>query len=312
MRKNYNEALLYETLFQVLRRNEAEAWKMYDNLRKCIDVSRPLPEIISPLCDITNLSSVALGEAYYHLRTLFEAYEQRLSYEIIDDRDPLWPKGADRGESPVHFLFLAGNSALLSRPRVTVIGMKNPTQLGFNSSLIALGEINSAKCVMMSVFESGVDQYCIQNALLEKIPQIIVLSSPLHQCNPDSFRELMVAVVNSGSLLITSFPPSARSEKWFSIPRNRLLMAISEYVVIPEERDGGPSWALADIAHANGAPVILFESSVQNPAYKYATAYAQNENVIVWRKKNDLKRVLVPMKSVPRKKKENPDQLELF
>ena len=61
-----------------------------------------------------------------------------------------------------------------------------------------------------------------------------------------------------------------------------------------------------------GSPVILFESSVQNPAYRYATAYSQNANVIVWRKRNDLKRVLVPMKSTPRRKKENPEQLELF
>ena len=122
----------------------------------------------------------------------------------------------------------------------------------------------------------------------------------------------MVAIVNSGSLLITGFPPSSKSEKWFSIPRNRLLMAISQYVVIPEEKDGGPSWALADIAHREGSPVILFESSVQNPAYRYATAYSQNANVIVWRKRNDLKRVLVPMKSTPRRKKENPEQLELF
>ncbi len=312
MRRNYNEALLYETLFQVLRRNEAEAWKVYDNLRKCIDVSRPLPEIISPLCDISNISSVALGDAYYNLRSQFEAYEQRISYEIIDDRDPLWPTGADRGESPVHFLYLAGNTDLLSKERVTVIGMKNPTQLGLNSSMTALTEIAAAKCVMMSVLESGVDQYCIQNALLMKIPQIVVLASPLHQCNPDSFRELMVAVVNSGSLLVTGFPPSSRSEKWFSIPRNRLLMAISHYVVIPEEKDGGPSWALADIAHSNGAPVFLFESSVQNPAYSYATAYSKNENVVVWRRKNDIRRVLSPMKSAPRKRKDNPDQLELF
>lgn len=312
MRKNYREALLCETIKELTKKKDDSSWTVFKSLKECVDVKRPCCEILPSITSSLGVSKEAFTAIYNRIELKFEAYEKRINYEIIDEDDPLWPKGAERGENPVHFLYLCGNKDLLTKPRLTVFGAKNVTGTGLSECHRLVEESSRTGHVLLCVIEKGVCQAVLQSALKAKLPVIAVLASPLHQCNPEALKNIMIEIVNSGSLLLTGFAPSSSVEKWFSIPRNRLMIEMSQKLAIPEERDGGPAWMLADIALEKQLPVYVFESLVQNPAYTYAFKYSRIPGVTVIRKKGELKKLLAPPKKREKRNTENPEQLTLF
>ena len=312
MRKNYREALLYETIKELVKKKDDSAWNLFQEIGKRADVSKPISEIVPAILETLSLTLEVFTSVYNRFELKFEAYAKHINYTILSEDDELWPKGAEKGDNPVHFLYLCGNSELLSRPRLSVFGQVNPTEKGLDNAKRIVDEMHKTGYSLFCVLEKGIEQKILQESLKTHLPVIVVLASPLHQSNPEALRDIMVQVVNSGSLLLTGFSPCSSVEKWFSIPRNRLFIEISQNLAIPEERDGGPAWMLANLALEMQKPVFIFESSLQDSNNTYAFKFSRTKGVTVIRKKGELKSSLGIEKRRVRKKADNPDQLTLF
>ncbi len=310
MRKNENEAMLYETLKSIYRGDEDIAWESYLKVALKADVTRTLPEIISITCDTLNVNSFTLSEAYYKVRNIFSAYQ--FDYEIITEADPLWPQGLKYTDLKFHFLYLVGDRSLLTKTRCAVLGMRQPSLQGKEDAIKAINEVNDAGGVVVSTLDTGLDAYSLLYAYNIKCPSIAVLASPLHQCIPETQKDLMINIANSGGLLISPFPPCAKTQKWFTVPRNRLLVTLADYLVILEEKDGGPLWTLGELSLQAEHKVILFNTVTENPAYTYASRFGQKEGVCIYSRKGDLKRIIAPQRKRSKTKREDSEQLSLF
>ena len=67
MRRNENEALLYETLYALSKKDENKAFLMYNMVALKADITRTLPEIMSQLIEITGFDSYLISETYYRI-----------------------------------------------------------------------------------------------------------------------------------------------------------------------------------------------------------------------------------------------------
>ncbi len=307
MLKNENQALLYETLAQLCRHDAKRAWTFFSAIALRADITRTLPEIITTVCEVTGETSFAISEVYYKVRSAFSAY--RFEYSIISENDSEWPLKAQADDLNVHFLYATGDLSLLKKPKVSVLGMRQPSEAGKENAVKAIDETVEAGGVLVGTLDIGLDVWSMLCGYNKGMGEIAVLASPLHQCVPESQKELMVNIARRG-LLITSFPPSASAQKWFSVPRNRLLVSLTDVVAVAEEKDGGPVWTLLEQAVKIGKKAFIFSSMLEDPAFTYAARYAEAEGVQTWRRKGDIKRLFVPRKK--RTAKTDDGQLSLF
>ena len=307
MRRNENEALLYETLYALSKKDENKAFLMYNMVALKADITRTLPEIMSQLIEVTGFDSYLISETYYRIRNSFSSY--RFDFSIISETDPIWPKALIN--SDVHFLYLVGNKDLLSTNKVALRGLRVPSDDGKNNAVNAVHELLNAGATLVTTLDVGLDHFSASYALSNGVPTILVLSSPLHVAVPESGKELMVKIANSNGLLVTQFAPSAKTEKWYAVLRNRLLSSIADHFVLIEEKDGGPLFAQAESFIEQKGRVLVYDSFISNPIYTYAQRLSQNPKITQLKRKGDLKRAILPPKKREKKKKDE-DQLELF
>lgn len=300
--------MLYETLCRLAKGNTETAYDFYSRIAIHAGVDSTLPEIVGAVADVTGLNTFTISEAYYKVRNLFAAY--KFNYFIISENDPAWPAGL-RG-SGFHFLYAAGDITLLGKKALAVTGMRMPSDEGKKAAAAACREASDAGYAVVSTLDYGIDSYSLMYSLNEKIPVIAMLASPLHQAVPESQKELMVSVANNGGLILTPFAPCQKAEKWFAVPRNRALTSLADSIAVAEEKDGGPSWRLASLVQEKGGRVFVFRSSLDKDEYTYARRFSVEENVHIWNRNGDIKRVLSQTGVKKRRKKEDNDQLELF
>lgn len=303
MRARLNESLLYESLRSLVGDG---AWSLLTTLAGSVDISRPLPEIVRPVAEAAGVEAWRINDAWQRERHFHEAYP--FDYHILMEGDNLFPKNLEG----FHFLYCYGRLSLLEASPVTVLGMRGPSMEGRQSAVDVIRELSSLGRPIMGTLDTGLDAYSMLYALNERMGQIVVLASPLHQCMPESQKALMLSLANAkpANLLVSPFPPSAKAQKWFTVPRNEVLVALTDFLVILEERDGGPLWKLARSLTDRGGRVMLTDSCLSDPLYSQARLFAEDHEVLVYRRHGDLKRILTSHSS--RRRKTEAEQLELF
>ena len=277
MRARLNESLLYESLRSLVGDG---AWPLLTTLAGSVDISRPLPEIVRPVAEAAGVEAWRINDAWQRERHFHEAYP--FDYHILMEGDKLFPKNLEG----IHFLYCYGRLSLLEASPVTVLGMRGPSVEGRQSAVDVIRELSSLGRPIMGTLDTGLDAYSMLYALNERMGQIVVLA------------------------LVSPFPPSAKAQKWFTVPRNEVLVALTDFLVILEERDGGPLWKLARSLTDRGGRVMLTDNCLSNPLYSQARLFAEDHEVLVYRRHGDLKRILTSHSS--RRRKTEAEQLELF
>lgn len=308
MQRNENAAMLYETLCRIAKGKSDVAYDFYSRIAIHAGVDSTLPEIVEAVSSVTGESTYTVTEHYYKVRALFSTY--KFNYTIISENDPSWPSGLDNRD--FHFLYAAGDITLLGKKKLAVTGMRMPSDDGKKNAAVSCREAGQAGCAVVSTLDFGIDSFSLMYSLNEKIPCIALLASPLHQCVPETQKELMVSIANNGGLILTPFSPSQKAEKWFAIPRNRLLTSIASAISVSEEKDGGPSWRLASLVEEKAKPVFIFDNMLEKDEYTYAKRFSTEEGVHIWKRSGDIKRILSSSTSSRRKKNNSSEQLELF
>lgn len=301
-----NEALLYETLFSLSSSNEPAAWQQFCTLAGICDVSQDLEQIVSEVSRLTQKPIYEINDTYLRIKHCFSSYP--FSYDILSWKDPLFPSSLNG----IHFLYTYGDLSLLEAESVTLLGQRSPSQEAKQDAVNIVSELSRLGACMMSTLDTGLDAYCVLYAYNQRIRTVIPLASPLHQCMPESQKELMESVANSGlALLVSPFSPAAKAQKWFTVPRNDLLVALTRNLIILDEKDGGPVWKLAGRIRANNAHIMVCENCISREDGNYARAFMQSGCASSYRKKGDVAAFLGLRKKRVHSTKTGT-QLELF
>lgn len=269
---NSEEAKCFEAL-AVLVGDARKAFELMKDLN--VDGSSSLPFYGNAIYASIGKRTDDVTLAYKSVSDAFDS--ERIDYSIISYTSHLFPY--NRSDEPVYYLYAAGNKELLSKEKVTCLGSPMPSLQGKNDMAKAVEAIIAMDAAVVAPLDNGLGSFALSLALKEGGSAIAVLSTPLSKCNNHNLLDLMGQLYEKG-LLVSQFAPSVKTQKWHVVLRNRFLSGISNSVYLAEDKDGGPSWAVFDLAMELGAKTMLSKAIVENPNLKWPRDRMQKGSLV--------------------------------
>lgn len=265
---NAEEAKCFETLASIT----GDEQKAFDLMRSLsIDGSSPIPFYANAISIATGKSPDDICSLYKSISDAFDS--EKVDYSIIPYTNPIFPK--NKSIEPVFYLYAAGKKELLLKKRVTCLGTPLPSLQGKSDMASAVEAVVSSDGAILAPLDTGLGAFALSRALKEGGAAIGVLASPVSKCPSSQLLDLMGELYENG-LLISQFAPSVKSQKWHVVLRNRFISGISENIYLAEDKDGGPGWAIFDMALSLGSRCYISKALADNPNSKYSSERLQN------------------------------------
>lgn len=139
-------------------------------------------------------------------------------------------------------LFLKGDVSLLEKPKIAIVGSRRPSK--YSKEITAkLAKLLSQKYVIVSGGAMGIDAIAHQNAK----STIMVSPSGLDIIYPKVNKNLIENIAKN-HLIISEYENGYKPRPYSFVKRNRIVVAISEFVIIIEADKNSGSMRSAEIA----------------------------------------------------------------
>ncbi len=148
------------------------------------------------------------------------------------DRDDL-PKSLREIRKPPRRLYYKGNINLLGKRKVTIVGTRRPTSYGISITKKIVAKYKLSDIVIVSGFANGIDFNAHMAALDNDIPTIAIIGCGIDVMYPKN-KKLRERLNNSNSLILSEYDYGVKPKPYHFPLRNRLLAAISDYVIVVE------------------------------------------------------------------------------
>lgn len=157
-----------------------------------------------------------------------------LGGQILVQEDPLFPAPFHELENSPILISVLGDPALLGHMGIAVVGTRRPGKSSRKASYrIGIACAKSSRTVV-SGLAMGSDTQAHWGAIHGGGKTIAVLPSPLTEIVPKRNRKLAEEIVSKGGVLISEVLPETRVEPYHFVQRNRLIAALSEWIVVVE------------------------------------------------------------------------------
>lgn len=171
----------------------------------------------------------------------------------------------DDPEPPL-FLHAIGNTELLgSHPSVGIVGTRRCTTVGRRFAAKLGAELAEAGVTVVSGLAKGVDGAAHTGTLAAKGRAVAVVASGLDVVYPRSNENLWSEIGRKG-LLLSEAPLGIKPDRWRFPARNRIIAALSDFVVVVESHVRGGALSTAEEASLRGISVGAVPGSVVSPA----------------------------------------------
>jgi DNA processing protein len=177
---------------------------------------------------------------------------------ILDSQYPAL-LGAIPDPPPV--LWVQGDSRVLSRPTVAVVGSRAATAYALEVAARLGEELARRGMAVASGLARGVDSAAHRGCLQGGGQTVAVLGSGLDRIYPPEHRDLAVTISGNGILASELAPGAAPLQEHFPL-RNRIISGISLAVVVVEASEKSGSLITARSALEQGRDVLAVPGSV--------------------------------------------------
>jgi DNA processing protein len=251
-------------------------WSSLDALRAVRDRDRELVEVLDGCRDVgrdlerwqqhaKRVSLAATSARYQRAEVSIWVHPGETETGALQGQDPLWPRliaerFADDEESPP-VLFTRGDLGALERPRVAIVGTRDPTNVGraFAGQLSVDLAVHGVSVV--SGLALGIDTFAHTGALRHHGSKpIAVVGTGLDVVYPRSAQQLWGRVAQQG-LLISERPLGSPPLPMAFPARNRIIAQLAQVLVVVESRAKGGSLITAERAFDRGRPVLAVPGS---------------------------------------------------
>ncbi len=194
-----------------------------------------------------------------------KTYESILAdgYSVITIDSPDYPEHLRTVKDPPCVLFAAGDTSLLRKKLITVVGARSITAETAAAIPKIISRLGYQYAVVSSLSE-GCDQLTCLNAIHSGISFIEVLPCGLAHTYPTGSKTLRKFLLASGGLLLTEYLPKTRSSPGSFLRRSRIIGGISRVTLVLQAGETSGSLATAEYS---AAPLFLPPSDCTAPEY---------------------------------------------
>lgn len=191
------------------------------------------------------------------------SWSQHEDANILTLDDPRYPPllGAITPAPPV--LFVRGDVALLQEPQLAIVGSRNPTPGGVQTTHAFAAHLAALGLVITSGLASGIDAAAHSGAL-DRGRTIAVLGTGPNRVYPAANRDLARRIAVEGAL-VSEFPPGVGPHASHFPRRNRTISGLSLGVLVTEAAPRSGSLITARHAAEQGREVFAIPGSIHNP-----------------------------------------------
>jgi DNA processing protein len=191
------------------------------------------------------------------------AWAEQDGAHILTREDPRYPPLlGELADAPV-VLYVRGDPAALSDPQLAIVGSRNPTPSGRDTTRELARHLAACGLTITSGLATGVDAAAHEGAL-ESGQTVAVLGTGPDRVYPAAHRDLARRIAAQGAL-VTEFPPGS-TPKGENFPRrNRIISGLSLGTLVTEAALKSGSLITARHAMEQGREVFAIPGSIHNP-----------------------------------------------
>lgn len=188
---------------------------------------------------------------------------------IINTEDLFGPLNEIEAKYAPKKLFVAGDESIArTRPRVSVIGSRHPSEEGTRNTEEIVKRLVKRGAVIVSGLAAGVDTIAHKTAIREGGKTIAVLGTPINQCYPKENCNLQQEII-SHHLAISQFEPNLPIQPGNFPLRNRTMALISNASIIVEAGEASGSRHQGWEALRLGRPLIILDAMMKNKKLRW-------------------------------------------
>ena len=257
---NYQKALNYETVVRILQKADSYCQSLFQQIANECDAREELPYNVKAYAAVLGVDTSVVNDAYSKCRSAFEKLPARTL--IIDPTHPLWP--ADVKEVP--FLYLLGDSSLLTTRGISVVGTRNPSDRGMVQTREVVDSLGESGFTIISGLALGIDGVAHIEALAKDFKTIGVIGTSVCESYPPKHEKLQALVAEHG-LVLSQFAPSREVQRYFFMQRNLLMAQIALGSFVIESRDGGGGVKQAQYSEKLGKKIFILKETYDNRTF---------------------------------------------
>lgn len=155
--------------------------------------------------------------------------------QIIDIADLAYPPLLKEIYSPPEKLYIRGNTEVLRQPNLLgVVGSRRANLYGKQACETLLPPLVRAGVILVSGLAHGIDSLAHQACVNEKRPTVAVLGSGPDDdfIYPNSNKKLAKAILETGGVLVSEYPPGTSARPGRFPIRNRIIVGLCRAVLV--------------------------------------------------------------------------------
>ena len=215
--KRVGKATIYKTYWDVL--NESKDFN--DLILKIEKTSKFSKEDIDKaIQNASDLYDYVNNDEEIHVITVFdENYPEKL--KVMENKRPL-------------ILYVKGNVDALTKPNISVIGTRKPSELSKSFEKELVENIAKTNRVVVRGLALGCDKIAHQITVDEGKVTIAVLPSGVNVIKPASNKKLAQDILETGGCLVSEYDPDAKVFRGTYIERDALVAAFCDATFVVE------------------------------------------------------------------------------
>ncbi|MCK9606673.1 MAG: DNA-processing protein DprA [Methylomonas sp.] len=180
----------------------------------------------------------------------------------IEDAD--YPEQLKEITDPPPILFVKGQSDILHRPQIAMVGSRNPSNIGVKIAIEFAQALAEAGFVITSGMALGIDAASHRGALNAGGLTIAVAGTGLDRVYPACHKQLATDIVANGAL-VSEFPPGTKAKTGHFPRRNRIISGLCQGLLVVEAAQQSGSLITARMALEQNREVFAIPGSIHNP-----------------------------------------------
>lgn len=193
---------------------------------------------------------------------------ERQSIHVLINGENAYPERLSRilGDAAPAVLFVRGNTQLLHRKSVAVVGARECSERGIKAAQCCVERLAAHPINIVSGNAAGIDSVAHQTALSSGGTTVFVLAQGILHYH---LREAICPLLQEENhLVLSEFPPRLPWATHAAMQRNRTICALSQAVVVIESGTEGGTFATGKNALKLGIPLFVIDFSPDPGAAK--------------------------------------------
>jgi len=189
---------------------------------------------------------------------------ERAGIALIGQQHEHYPEALRHIHDAPLLLYSLGDSGLLLRDQLGVVGSRNATRAGLDHARAFASELSRRGLLITSGLALGIDGAAHVGALDAGYPTVAVVGCGLDQLYPAQHRPLARRIREHG-VIVSEYPPATRVRASYFPRRNRIISGLSRGVLVVEASLKSGSLITARTALEQGREVFAIPGSIHSP-----------------------------------------------